>query len=64
MSFTDHLVVIAWSYDRPNTRGNRPGDGHQLPSVRHDHPEGIKPLRDGLRLDLGQRLAVQRRNTT
>ena len=25
ISFTDHLVVIAWSYDRPSTRENRPG---------------------------------------
>ena len=64
MSFTDHLVFIAWSYDRPSTRKNRPGDGQQLPSVHHGRPEGIKPLRDGLRLDLEQRLAVQGRDTT
>ena len=30
MSFTDHLVFIAWSYDRPSKRKNRPGDGQQL----------------------------------
>ena len=64
MSFTDYLGFIAWSYNRPSTRKNRPGDGQQLPSVRHGRPEGIEPLRDGLRLDLGQELAVQRRDTT
>ena len=30
MSFTDHLVFIAWSYDRLSKRKNRPGDGQQL----------------------------------
>ena len=62
-----HLPIILSSPRGRMTvlaRGRPSGDGQRLPSVRHGRPEGIEPLKDGLRLDLEQRLAVQGRDTT
>ena len=48
----------------PSQHGESSGDGQRLPAVRHGHPGDIESLMDGLGLELGQELAVRRRDTT